>query len=180
MTENDLAQFIYEDEGLRRFIQYRMSVRLRPFLDVDDILQQVFLSANRMLPAYQDRDEVLIRSWLRGVAVHRIIDAARARASRPCINQGELQPHERGAEPNRAPERTPSSVVAAIEARERVIAALEGLPVKQKEVVQLYALQGEHQTDVAQRLKIGRKLVRSHMTIAKTNLRRLLGSQKRT
>lgn len=178
MSESELARLIQQDDSLYAFIRCRLTARLRSQLDVEDILQEVFVAAQGVLHVYQDRDEKLIRSWLKGVALHRIISAVRTRRSHPCMNEGELQPHEHGAETMRAPQRTPSSTVAATEGRERVIAALHDLPARQKNVVQLYALQGQNPAIVARRLQIKRDSVHSHMSVAKDNLRILLGSGK--
>lgn len=180
MTETDLAHLIHEDGILRSYIRRRMPAVLRPLLDVDDILQQVFLSARKMLHAYQDRDGALIRSWLRGVAIHRIISAGRARDSRRCVNEGELQPDECAAETMWAPQRTPSSAVAAKEARARVIAAVAGLPPRQQSLVQLCDLQGQDPATVARRLKIARSTVYNNLAAANTKLVSLLGPAKCT
>ncbi len=176
MTKFELAKFIQKDPSLSGFIERSFPEDLRSQLDVEDILQQVFIAASSVLQSYQGVDDELLRSWLKRVALHRIISAARARRSRPCLNDADLHSGECGPDDQRAPMSTPSSTVARREVGVRLLTAIRSLSPHQQRVVQLYALDRAKPAAVAKLLQIEQDAMHSTFASAKARLCRLMGS----
>jgi RNA polymerase sigma-70 factor (ECF subfamily) len=63
--------------ALHRLIQLRLDQRIRPRVDVSDVVQDVLVEANRRLKEYLDDPVMAFHLWIRQIAKDRIIDAHR-------------------------------------------------------------------------------------------------------
>jgi RNA polymerase sigma-70 factor (ECF subfamily) len=63
--------------ALHRLIQLRLDQRIRPRVDVSDVVQDVLVEANRRLKEYLDDPAMAFHLWIRQIAKDRIIDAHR-------------------------------------------------------------------------------------------------------
>jgi RNA polymerase sigma factor (sigma-70 family) len=141
-----------------------------------DVLQHVFLQLYRCLPTLQP-DET-IKSWLCQVARHRCIDELRRK--RPVTFS------EMGQEPDGEnlsfltalldTDRMPEEQLELIELRQRILRALERLPVRIRAVVLLrYANQLSFR-EIGQALHIPASTAKTYFHRAKKPLRTLLAS----
>jgi RNA polymerase sigma-70 factor (ECF subfamily) len=64
-------------QALHRLIQLRLDQRIRPRVDVSDVVQDVLVEANRRLQEYLDNPAMAFHLWIRQIAKDRIIDAHR-------------------------------------------------------------------------------------------------------
>jgi RNA polymerase sigma-70 factor (ECF subfamily) len=184
-TEQLRHQFDQLQDELREFIDRRLPKQLWPALTTEDLLQEVWLSANDSLNTV--RDPQAVASWLRRIAERKVIDALRC-----------LQTAKRGGgqavrrldgEPGRsylgllrciaAEQRTPSSVDAAREAVVAVQRALRELPEDYRRAVTLYHIDGLSRDEVAQAMNRSTAGVNTLIYRGLALLRDVLGSPER-
>jgi RNA polymerase sigma-70 factor (ECF subfamily) len=63
--------------AVRRLVQIRLDQKIQRRLDVSDVVQDVFIEANRRLADYLRQPKMPFHLWLRHIARDRIIDAHR-------------------------------------------------------------------------------------------------------
>jgi len=64
-------------EGVHRVVRMRLDQKIQGRIDVSDIVQEVFVEANRRLQDYLKNPSMPFHLWLRHIARDRIIDAHR-------------------------------------------------------------------------------------------------------
>lgn len=64
-------------QAVHRMVQMRLDQKIRRRVDVSDVVQDVFVEANRRLKEYLKNPEMPFHLWLRHIAQDRIIDAHR-------------------------------------------------------------------------------------------------------
>ena len=64
-------------EPLRNMIRSRLDRRIQRRVDVSDVLQEVFVEANRRLKTYVEDPKMPFSAWIRQIAKDRMIDAHR-------------------------------------------------------------------------------------------------------
>jgi RNA polymerase sigma-70 factor (ECF subfamily) len=64
-------------DAVRRLVQIRLDQKIQRRLDVSDVVQDVFVEANRRLADYLEQPKMPFHLWLRHIARDRIIDAHR-------------------------------------------------------------------------------------------------------
>jgi RNA polymerase sigma-70 factor, ECF subfamily len=69
--------FKFFEERLRRLIALRVDYRILRRVDVDDVLQEVYLQASLHLKNYLTLSEVPFFAWLRGIAVNVLLELQR-------------------------------------------------------------------------------------------------------
>jgi RNA polymerase sigma-70 factor (TIGR02960 family) len=153
-------------EPHRRELQVHCYRILGSLQDAEDLVQETLLAAWRGLEAFEGRASV--RAWLYRIATNRCLNALRARSRRPREIQALNEPPAptRRAEPTwlqpypdvlleDLPDRSPGPA-ARYEARESIelafIAALQGLPPRQRVVVVLRDVLGFRTAEVAEML----------------------------
>ena len=133
---------IYDRCSARAFGIAQQILRARP--DAEEILQETFLEVWKRAREF-DPARGSVEGWVVTIARSRSIDrlrargAARTRESDPSSSMSQAAPP-----PLEAAERR--------EARERVGAALNALPVEQREVLELAYFEGLSQSEIAARL----------------------------
>jgi RNA polymerase sigma-70 factor (ECF subfamily) len=174
LAAGDLAalEAIYDRYGSLVF-----SVGLRVLLDrqlAEDVTQEVFLRLWRRPWAYNpDRGRFV--SWLMSVARNRAIDERRRLNRRPVIDA-----REDGAAPE-VPDASrlsdPLTLAMLADQRREVVAALEQLPVTQREVLELAYFAGLTQTEIAARTGEALGTVKTRVRLGMQKLRGLLANE---
>jgi RNA polymerase sigma-70 factor, ECF subfamily len=123
----------------------------------EEVAQDVFLQLNSCLPKLQSAEHVLF--WLRKVTVHRAIDAARSRKSRPEIALEEVP----------EPSNTPSVPDPLLSARLRQLVA--SLPENARAVVVLRYQEDMGPEEISRALAMPVATVKSHLQRALAMLR---------
>ena len=118
---------------LRSFAVSRMSADLRKHVEVEDILQEVFLKAIHSIGSFQWKGDKAFFSWLCGVANHIILSHSRRYLR--------LQPED-SISPIDVGETSPSKQLRRNERFDRLDECLESLTDDQKAVIQLVRLEG--------------------------------------
>ena len=142
-------------------VYYKMSEELRGRVEVDDILQEVFLAAAQGLDRFTYRTPGSFMAWLSRIADHAIADAARHEGRRKRRPE-ELLPFKSESNP-KGPEpvdlRTPSQIFARQESMQILLRKLDSLPAEYREVILLTKFDGLTTVEVAERLGKSRESV---------------------
>jgi RNA polymerase sigma-70 factor (ECF subfamily) len=131
----------------------------------EDLAQETLLTVWRKAALYAG-DKGSMTTWVFAIARNLRIDRLRRE-----VPWQEL-PEERTAEASGDP--LPDEAMAEKERKERVQAALAGLPADQKEVVSLAYLEGLSHSEIAERLGVPLGTVKSRMRIAYQKIRQAL------
>jgi RNA polymerase sigma-70 factor (TIGR02960 family) len=180
-------------EPHRRELQLHCYRILGSVQDAEDMVQETLLAAWRGLDQFEARASV--RSWLYRIATNRCLNALRARSRRPRevpVMADALQP-TRLTEPiwlepypdvllEGIPDRSPGPA-ARYEARESIglafVAALQGLPPRQRAVLVLRDVLGFRTIEVAEMLDTGEVSVKGAVQRARAALRQRLPAADR-
>jgi len=141
-------------------IQCRMSPELRAAVEVDDVLQEVFLRAFRDLPAFEYRKPGSFMQWLASITGHVIIDLARyqgreQRAGETVRFRSESNP----LGPDPADSRTPTRILRQREELRVLADKLAELPPDYREVILLAKVEGLSTSEMSERLGRSREAV---------------------
>jgi len=142
-------------------LHYRMSEDLRGRLEVDDILQEVFLAAAQGLGRFDYQSPGSFMAWLSRIADHAIVNAARyenrqkRRAQEMLSFKSESNPN--GAEPMDF--MTPSRVFAQQESLEALLRKLDALSPEYRGVILLAKFEGLTTAEISERLAKSRESV---------------------
>lgn len=140
-------------------IHYRLSPRLRSEVDVEDVVQEVFLAASRDLESFRYRQPGSFMNWLARIAENTVRDIARHanRKKRQASEQVTLGgAEEAGLVQHRE---TPSRLLAGKEGMERLLGRLEALPDDYREVILLARMEGLTSSEIAVRMNRSRDAV---------------------
>ena len=141
--------------------------------DAEEILQETFLQAWNQAEHY-DSGRSSVSTWLVLIARSRALDRLRQRLSRDRVVAAvEAEP----AAPD-ASGRSDEHVLIQ-ERRKRVRSALAGLPVEQKQVMELAFFEGLSQTEIAERTETPLGTVKTRALLAMKKLRRELRDEIR-
>jgi RNA polymerase sigma-70 factor (ECF subfamily) len=134
-------------------IYYKMSDGLRGRFEVDDILQEVFLSAAQSMNRFTYQSPGSLMAWLSRIADHVIVDAAR-HENREKRHPEELLPFRSESNPN-GPEpvdsETPSRVFAQQESLQILLRKLDVLPADYREMILLAKFEGLTTREISER-----------------------------
>lgn len=142
-------------------VHYKMGAELRGRMEVDDIVQEVFVVAAQGLGRFTYQTPGSFMAWLSRIADHAIVDAARhenRRKRRPEeLVRFKSESNPGGPEP--VDPRTPSQVFAQRESVEMLLGKLDTLPAEYREVILLAKFQGLSTGEIAERLGKSRESV---------------------
>lgn len=142
-------------------VHYKMSEELRGRLEVDDILQDVFLAAAQGLSRFTYQNPGSFMAWLSRIASDTIVDAARHQnRKKRCAEEllrfrSESNPH--GPEP--VDFATPSRVFAQQESLQILLRKLDTLPTEYRDVILLAKFEGLTTSEISERLGKSRENV---------------------
>lgn len=136
--------------------------------DAEDLVQETFMAVLRKIDSFE-RGRAFA-PWFFRILVNRGLNARKSRALRTA---DELPEHAAsgGASPERAAERA--------ELRGRLRAAMDGLPERQRVIVELFELEGFAGPEIAEILEISDGTVRWHLHEARKTLRQALAAYER-
>ena len=163
---------------LRRMVAVRFDRRLAARVDPSDIVQESLLEAAARIDDYVRNRPLPFYPWLRRIAADRLADASRRHlhAGRRSVGREEpaglpgesvMELAERLLAPNSAP----SARLRRRERRDRVRAALESLPERDREVLVLRYLEDLSTEDAASVLGVGAGAVKMRLVRALQRLR---------
>ena len=130
----------------------------------EDIAQEAFVRLHRRGLAFPT--PAALGSWLYRVTVNLCLD--QTRAARPAEELGDVQTDSASAE----------ALIIRRQEQERVMAALEHLPRKERAAIVLREIEGLSTAEVAEILGSTEGTVRSQVAKALTRLRTILGDQE--
>lgn len=181
MAQTQLTELINSYDGrLRGFIDSRIPIRLRRFVDEDDLMQDIWQVVEARLDGFEYRDDTQLSGWLFTIARGRITDLVRQAAG----------PRGRTIDQNRAagrtswldnvvgavaPQRSPSSVVAAREGSDMVVAALSSLCKRDAMIARLHWLNHMENNAIAELLALPESKIRSSLWCTRRRLKKHLG-----
>jgi RNA polymerase sigma-70 factor, ECF subfamily len=148
------------DQKLRPFVARRV-----PAVEVDDVLQDVFVRVQRGLPTLRDEERLV--PWLYQVARSAVQESARQRARHP------LAAHEHDEQAVVEPE---GSVASETGLATFAAAAITHLPSPYREALTLTELQGMTQLAAAKQLGLSLSGMKSRVQRGREKLRELLES----
>jgi RNA polymerase sigma-70 factor (ECF subfamily) len=136
--------------------------------DAEDLVQETFMTVLRKIDSFE-RGRAFA-PWFFRILVNRGLNARKSRALR---TGDELPEHAAsgGASPERAAEQA--------ELRARLRTAMDGLPERQRVIVELFELEGFSGPEIAEILEIGDGTVRWHLHEARKTLRQVLAAYER-
>jgi len=136
--------------------------------DAEDVSQEAFLIALEKLE--ECRDPERFAAWLMRIVRNRALNFRESRSRR------EGEPLERAAEAAGGDD--PAREAERLELRERLLAALAGLPESQREVVLLHDLEGWRHREIGELLGTSEGAVRVRLSEARRRLRAALGENE--
>ncbi|MBV9772975.1 MAG: sigma-70 family RNA polymerase sigma factor [Gemmatimonadetes bacterium] len=131
--------------------------------DAEDLVQEAFLAVLERVDTFQAGRS--FAPWFYRILVNRGLNARKARALR-VMEEIPVSAAASSVGPDRAAEQS--------ELREELRQAMEGLPERQRTVVQLSELEGFTSPEIAAVLEISEGTVRWHLHEARKTLRRVL------
>ena len=135
-------------------VHCKMSEELRGRVEVDDILQEVFLAASQGLNRFTYQTAGSFMAWLSRIADNVIVDTVR-HENRGKRRPGELLPlrsesNSNGREP--VDLETPSRVFARQERMQTLLRKLDALPEEYREMILLAKFEGLTTVEISERL----------------------------
>jgi RNA polymerase sigma-70 factor (ECF subfamily) len=144
---------------------------LRDVSEVEEVVEETFWQAWRQAARYEAARGA-VSTWLTTIARSRALDRLRARRRRQEEPWSGLAEHDRDAQVDTAPATgDPAAMAESSERRRLVLAALDGLPSEQREVIELAYFGGLSQSEIAE--KTGQPLgtVKTRVRLAMEKLR---------
>lgn len=142
-------------------IRYKLSESLRNRVEVDDLLQEVFLEASRDLGNFTYRSPGSFMGWLSRIADHVIADEARlySRQKRDGGERVRFRSESNPMGPEPVDPATPSRILLQNERTERLYARLEALPPDYRAAILMAKVECLSLAEMAERLDRSREAV---------------------
>lgn len=146
---------------LRSVIEPRIPARLKPLLNVDDVLQEAFVTVFQQISRFESRGQDAFFAWVARIAETRLLDAIKSESAikrggqHQRVGPQPLVPEGPGSwlELLAAHERTPSRDAGALEAVELIRSALGRLTADQQSALRLRYIEGLSVADTARKLQ---------------------------
>ena len=151
---------------------------LRDPADVDEAVQDAFLKAFLHLPSF--REDLLFELWFTRIVVNGCLDRlkARTRRRRWLVPTGAGESDWDVVERWSSSDPTPEARLLQQERRAKLRAAVERLPMRQREVVVLSQFEGHTTREVSKLLGLNEATVRVHLFRAIRSLRKALRGER--
>jgi len=160
-TEAFSVVFQKYQRRLATLVYYKMSPELRSAVEVEDLLQEVFLAAARDMNHFTYQSPGSLMAWLSRIAEHVIVDAARyqnrekRRAEEVLRFRSESNPG--GPEP--VDSETPSRLFARGEHEQILFKKLDALNAEYREIILLAKFEGLTTQEISERTGKSRESV---------------------
>lgn len=176
-------------DAVRRLVQMRLDARIQRRVDVSDVVQDVFVEANRRLSDYiQQSQQMPFHLWLRQIAKDRIIDAHRRHRGSARRSVDREQAITVPADMDRSSielaaqiadrELTPAAAATQHEMAQRVEAAVAQLPDQDAEIIIMRHYEHLTNQEIAQALELTEPAASMRYLRAVRKLREVLGEGK--
>jgi RNA polymerase sigma-70 factor (ECF subfamily) len=173
-------------DAVRRLVQMRLDQRIQRRVDVSDVVQEVFVEANRRLNDYVAQGQPMaFHLWLRQIAKDRIIDAHRRhRASaKRSVDREQAMNVPAGMDRSSMelaaqivdPELTPAAAATQHEMAQRVEAAIAELGDQDAEIILMRHYEHLSNQEIAQALGLTEPASSMRYLRAVRKLREVLG-----
>jgi RNA polymerase sigma-70 factor (ECF subfamily) len=144
-TELLAALFSAQRDRLRRLVTWRLDPRLKGRLDASDVLQEVYLDAQRRLHEYLSRSGLSFDLWLRLLTGRRLVELHRQHmgaAMRSASQEVSIEGWAFASAPSLAAQlvghlTSPSQAASRAETASRLTQALEGMDPIDREILVL-------------------------------------------
>jgi RNA polymerase sigma-70 factor (ECF subfamily) len=162
-------------------VHYKMSAELRGVVEVDDILQEVFLAAAQDLGNFTYQSPGSLMAWLSRIADHGIVDAVRhrKRGKRHAEEVLRFRSDSNPAGPDPVDRETPSQLFARAENLQILLKKLDALPEEYREMILLAKFEGLTTKEISERVKKTRASVALTLHRALKRFRELEAAQRR-
>ena len=142
-------------------VYYRMSSELRGTVEVDDILQEVFLAAAQDMGNFTYQSPGSLMAWLSRISDHVVVDAVRYqnRGKRHAEEMLRFRSESNPAGPEPVDRETPSQVFARTENMQILFKKLDSLPAEYREIILLAKFEGLTTKEISERVKKSRESV---------------------
>jgi RNA polymerase sigma-70 factor (ECF subfamily) len=142
-------------------VHYRMSSELRGAVEVDDILQEVFLAAAQDMGNFTYQSPGSLMAWLSRISDHVVVDAVRYqnRGKRHAEEMLRFRSESNPAGPEPVDRETPSQVFARTENMQILFKKLDSLPAEYREIILLAKFEGLTTKEISERVKKSRESV---------------------
>jgi len=142
-------------------VHYKMSLELRGAVEVDDILQEVFLAAAQDMGNFTYESPGSLMAWLSRISDHMVVDAVRYqnRGKRHAEEMLRFRSESNPAGPEPVDRETPSQVFARAEDVQILLKKLDGLPAEYREMILLAKFEGLTTKEISERVKKSRETV---------------------
>jgi RNA polymerase sigma-70 factor (ECF subfamily) len=142
-------------------VHYKMSSELRGAVEVDDILQEVFLAAAQDMGNFTYQSPGSLMAWLSRISDHVVVDAVRYqnRGKRHAEEMLRFRSESNPAGPEPVDSETPSQVFARTENMQILLKKLDALPVEYREMILLAKFEGLTTKEISDRVKKSRESV---------------------
>lgn len=142
-------------------VHYKMSAALRRGMEVEDVLQEVFLAAARDMNQFTYQSPGSLMAWLSRIADHVIVDAARYqnRGKRRVEELLRFRSESNPAGPEPVDSETPSRLFAREETVQSLLKKLDALPAEYREMIVLAKFEGLTTKEICERVGKSRESV---------------------
>jgi RNA polymerase sigma-70 factor (ECF subfamily) len=146
---------------LNVLVHYKMSDGLRGTMEVEDILQEVFLAAARDMRQFTYQSPGSLMAWLSRIADHVIVDAARYqnRGKRRAEELLRFRSESNPTGPEPLDSETPSRLFAREEAMQILLKKLDALPAEYRQMIVLAKFEGLATKEISERVGKSRENV---------------------
>lgn len=141
--------------AVERFVQFKLSSKA----DADDILQETYLTAFQKFDTLADKSH--FKAWIISIARNKCNDYYRRKAKSVDVSIDELTEHPFTA-----------SRYGYVEQHD-IYDTFESLSENDKQIIDLFYIQGYNQSEISQRLNIPVGTVKSRLYTARNNFKRL-------
>jgi RNA polymerase sigma-70 factor (ECF subfamily) len=155
--DEDAFRLLFEKyrRRLAVLLHYKLRPELRPQIEVDDLVQEVFLIAARELNHFEYRSPGSFMAWLSRIADHVVVDAVRYqnRGKRHAAEMLRFRSLSNPGGPEPVDSHTPSRLLREKEGVEALLERLNALPDEYRDVIVMAKLEGLSTREMAERLK---------------------------
>ena len=136
-------------------VHYKLGAQLSASLEVDDVLQEVFLAASRDIEKFNYLSPGSFMAWLSRIADHVIVDQARfyQRKKRHAQEMVRFRSESNPGGPDPLDSNTPSRIFSRQEDVKKLLERMDALPEDYRRVILLAKFEGLTTQEIAEKLE---------------------------